>query len=61
MTEKEELLQALSAIIRPNEIDDWLQMPNSAFEARKPIELMNEGNLQPIWNMIAQIRYGIFS
>jgi Protein of unknown function (DUF2384) len=58
MNNKEQLLEALGSIIRPQEIDDWLHMPNSAFGARCPIELINDGNLKPIWDMIEQVQYG---
>ena len=50
----------LSEIVDDNEefIDSWLQQPNAAFNNRKPIDLINEDNYDPLYAMIYRIGSG---
>lgn len=64
--EKRTLREALAEIIKEECIDEWMQKPNPAFvgksgTATSPNQLIEEGNAEPIWQMIYQIEHGIFS
>lgn len=50
----------LSEIVYDNEgfIESWLQKPNAALNNRKPIDLINEDNYQPLYSMIYRLGSG---
>lgn len=56
----EDFKKQLSEIIYDNEgfIESWLQKPNAAFNNRKPIDLINEDNYQPLYAMIYRLGSG---
>ena len=51
---KDEIVQ----IIKEEFIEPWLQKPNAAFNNRKPIDLINEDNYQPLYDMIYRLGSG---
>lgn len=48
----------LSQIVDEEFIESWLQKPNAAFNNRKPIDLINEDNYQPLYAMIYRLGSG---
>lgn len=48
----------LSEIIDEQYIDSWLQKPNAAFNNRKPIDLINEDDYRPLYEMIYRVGSG---
>jgi hypothetical protein len=48
----------LSQIVNEDYIESWLQKPNVAFNNRKPIDLINEDNYQPLYSMIYRLGSG---
>ena len=59
MTNKfEDFKKKLSEIVDEQYIESWLQKPNTAFNNRKPIDLINEDNYQPLYAMIYRIGSG---
>lgn len=48
----------LSQIVNEDYIESWLQKPNAAFNNRKPIDLINEDNYQPLYDMIYRLGSG---
>ena len=48
----------LSRIVKEDFIESWLQKPNAAFDNRKPIDLINEDNYQPLYDMIYRLGSG---
>lgn len=48
----------LSQIVDEQFIESWLQKPNAAFNNRKPIDLINEDNYQPLYAMIYRLGSG---
>lgn len=39
----------------PINLNSWLNSKNSNLDNKTPLELINENNLKPLWNMIEQI------
>lgn len=59
MTNKfEDFKKKLSEIIDKQYIDSWLQKPNAAFNNRKPIDLINEDDYRPLYEMIYRVGSG---
>lgn len=59
MTNKfEDFKKKLSEIIDEQYIDSWLQKPNAAFNNRKPIDLINEDDYRPLYEMIYRVGSG---
>jgi uncharacterized protein (DUF2384 family) len=56
----DEFKKKLSEIVDDDErfIDSWLQQPNAAFNNRKPIDLINEDNYDPLYEMIYRLGSG---
>lgn len=48
----------LSSVIKEEHIEDWLQTANKAFKGRKPIDLVNEGNFDPLFEMLYRLESG---
>jgi len=61
LLEMERLLQALSRVIRPAAIPEWLDTPNPAFEGLKPLEVMERGQIDRLWRMIFYLESGVAS
>jgi DNA-binding transcriptional regulator YiaG len=55
LAETRKLLRALSEIIQPGELANWLRTANPAFKGKSPIQLLEEGNADRLWRMIAEI------
>lgn len=58
MRELERLVAALQETIDPVFLRKWLMEPNSAFDKFKPIEVIERGESDRIWQMIYFIRSG---
>lgn len=54
----EDFKEKLSQIVNEEFIESWLQKPNIAFNNRKPIDLINEDNYQPLYAMIYRLGSG---
>jgi Protein of unknown function (DUF2384) len=52
------LFDALSDIIKAKSIGPWLQRPNDAFDGSTPLQVMERGENDRLWQMIWQIREG---
>lgn len=55
----ERLVSALEEVVEPSAIGDWLKHPNSAFDGLKPLEVIERGEIDRIWQMIYQLRSGV--
>ncbi len=58
LTELERLIDALSEVINPAAIGEWLKTPNSAFGGLKPLEVIDRGETDRLWRMIFLLRSG---
>lgn len=54
----EDFKKRLSRIVKEDYIESWLQKPNAAFNNRKPIDLIDEDNYQPLYDMIYRLGSG---
>ena len=55
LTETDRLREALSQILPPGQLGDWLRAPNSAFEGQTPLQVIERGESDRLWRMIIQI------
>lgn len=58
LTELQRLMDALSEIIQEEALGTWLQTPNDAFDSLKPIEIIDRGETDRLWEMIYELRSG---
>lgn len=54
----ENFKKRLSRIVKEDFIESWLQKPNVAFNNRKPIDLIDEDNYEPLYDMIYRLGSG---
>jgi len=45
--------------VEEKEVDIWLEKPNAKFNNKSPVDLINEGNLKPLEEMIYRLESGI--
>jgi transcriptional regulator with XRE-family HTH domain len=55
------VVDALSEVIHRDAIGRWLEQPNDAFDGLKPIEVIERGEVDRIWQMIFYLRSGVAS
>jgi len=53
------LFQALSEVVDAESLGLWFQTPNDAFEGLKPVEVIERGEIDRLWNMVFQLRSGM--
>lgn len=58
LVEVRRLLQALEELFDKEAIGKWLKTRNNAFEGRKPLEVIEHGEVDRIWRMIFELRDG---
>jgi transcriptional regulator with XRE-family HTH domain len=51
----------LSEVIAADAIATWLDTPNEAFEGLKPLEVIERGEIDRLWNMIFYLESGVAS
>lgn len=59
MTDLERIRTRLCELVEEKTVDIWLETPNKAFQNKKPIELINEGNLRQLEEMIYRLESGV--
>lgn len=57
-TEVERLRKALSEIIDPDNIAAWMAQPNDAFDGSTPLQVVERGESDRLWQMIYAVRTG---
>ena len=57
--ELQRLFEELSRIIRPRRIPEWLNTSNPSFKGLKPVEVIERGRIDGLWQMIHEFKYGI--
>jgi hypothetical protein len=58
LTELERLQQALARVVSPSAIGDWLDTPNPAFDGLKPLEVIERGQVDRLWQMVFLLESG---
>ena len=59
LTELERLTNSLSEVIRKDSLGQWLQTPNRSYNGSKPIEVIERGESDKLWEMIFLLRSGV--
>ncbi len=52
------LCDALSEVVDPACLGDWFKAPNDAFDRFKPIEVIERGEIDRLWEMFHRLRSG---
>lgn len=52
------LHEALARVVDPRTIGEWFQKPNPAFGGLKPLEVVERGEIDRLWQMIYQLESG---
>lgn len=58
-TETERLVDALSELVEKDAIGPWLLAENEAFDGLKPVEMIERGKIDLLWDMVYRLRYGM--
>lgn len=59
VTNENELKERLSQIVKEQFVEEWLDTPNSAFENKKPRDLIIENNMDKINEMLYRLESGM--
>ena len=51
----------LCLVLKPAFIPEWLSIPNEEFEGLKPLEVIERGEMDRLWDMIFYLESGIAS
>lgn len=57
--EVKRLCDSLSEVVEPSALGDWLGAPNDAFDGFKPLEIIERGEIDRLWEMSYRLRSGI--
>ncbi len=61
LTELDRFRDRLSELVAAEAIPGWLDTPNEAFDGLKPIEVIERGEIDRLWNMIFYLESGVAS
>jgi len=53
------LCDSLSEVVDPEYLGDWFNAPNDAFGGLKPIEVIERGEIDRLWEMFYRLRSGM--
>ncbi|XZE19147.1 hypothetical protein SH449x_004457 [Pirellulaceae bacterium SH449] len=53
------LLEALGDVAEVDSLGNWFQEPNDAFDGLKPMEVIERGEIDRLWNMVYELRSGM--
>ncbi|MBX6313085.1 MAG: hypothetical protein IRY99_09260 [Isosphaeraceae bacterium] len=48
-------------MVKPRVIPEWLDTPNETFEGLKPVEVIERGEIDRLWNMVFYVESGVAS
>lgn len=57
--EVKRLCDALSEVVEPESLGDWFDTPNDAFAGLKPVEVIERGEIDRLWEMFYRLRSGM--
>jgi DNA-binding transcriptional regulator YiaG len=57
--ETERFQSRLAEVVEAKAIPDWLDTPNDAFDGLKPLEVIERGEIDRLWNMIFYLESGV--
>lgn len=53
------LCEALAEVVDPDCLGEWFQTPNDSFDGLKPIEVIQQGEIDQLWNMVFELQTGM--
>jgi DNA-binding transcriptional regulator YiaG len=59
--ETERFQSRLAEVVQADEIPHWLDTPSDAFDGLKPLEVIERGEIDRLWNMIYYLESGVAS
>jgi len=59
--ETERFQARLAEVVRLEEIPQWLETPNEAFGGLKPLEVIERGEIDRLWNVSFYLESGVAS
>lgn len=57
--EVKRLCDSLSEVINPDSLGEWFRDPNEAFGGLKPMEVIERGEIDRLWEMFYRLRSGM--
>jgi len=57
--EVKRLCDSLREVIAPESLGEWFRAPNDAFGGSKPIEVIERGEIDRLWEMFYRLRSGM--
>jgi hypothetical protein len=57
--EVERLCDSLSEVVDPSSLGEWFRTPSDAFGGSKPIEVIERGEIDRLWEMFYRLRSGV--
>jgi hypothetical protein len=61
LREIERLQDRLAEVVQAGAVLAWLETPNPAFGGLKPLEVIERGEIDRLWNMIFYLKSGVAS
>lgn len=58
LVEMDRLLDGLSRVMEPSEVGRWLKQPNTAFDGSTPLQVVERGEIDRIWQMLFELESG---
>ncbi len=55
---RQQLIDALSEILKEDSLGTWMQQQHEAFDGLKPTEVIDRGQSDRLWEMIFNLRSG---
>ncbi len=55
---RDELLRALAEVVTKDAIAEWLETPSQVLDGLKPLEVIERGELDRVWQMVYALRSG---
>lgn len=52
LTEMDRLLDALGGLMKPKDVGRWLKEPNPAFEGSTPVQVIERGQIDRVWQLL---------
>jgi hypothetical protein len=52
------LRDSLAELMRSETLDEWLALPNQAFDGSTPLQVIERGETDRLWRMIWHLREG---
>ena len=57
--EVQRLCNTLNEVVEPSALQEWFLAPNSAFGGLKPLEVIERGEIDRLWEMVYRLRAGM--